>query len=224
MSFNAPSNIDRSEKEPKYDAIVVLGAVMRWNAENKQWDFPTIMEPEEYSGRIVMGKARAIAASHIQADAEKLLVTGGSNVHPETGERASRSRELARLISEGYGVPPDKVIPMGTLSASHVMGNVENVIDYLEKNPAVLKRRRIAVLTPKFQSERAKEMFDANPYFKEKGIAIDWLIVEDVLAARHPMYKKWAAAVDATPEAATNRAMEKEGLKAFRDKKYKPKS
>ena len=40
-----------------------------------------------------------------------MLVTGGSNIHPETGERASRSRELARLITERYGVPPEKVDP-----------------------------------------------------------------------------------------------------------------
>lgn len=221
-SIDQPRSGERFPKQ-KYDVLVVLGAVMRWNPEKNEWDFPTIMKPEEYPGRLVMGKARAIAASHIHEDADKMLVTGGSQSNPETGEAASRSEELAHLITR-YGVPQEKVLAIGTTGARHTMGNVENVIDYLEKHADVLERRCIAVLSPRFQLERAREMFDANPYFKEKGITIEWLTVEDVLEARHPHYKKWVDAVDATSEAAENRVMEKEGLKALREKRYKPKS
>lgn len=215
--------IREQETMPRYDAVVVLGAVMRWDSKLKEWIFPTIMKPEEYSGRLVMGKARAIAASHIAKDADKILVTGGSNVHPETGERASRSKELARLITERYSVPAEKVIAIGTLKASTIIGNVENVINYLEQHTASLKTRHIAILCPQFQYERAKLMFDKSKYFAEHGIHIDWKIVEDVLTQRNPRYRIWAKAVDATPEAEIARNMEQSGIGDLKSGTYNPK-
>ncbi len=209
-------------KESKYDVIVVLGAVMKWNEEAKIWDFPTTVEKELYSGHLVMGKARAIAASDIQEDGAKLLITGGVQKHPETGELASRAQELTRLITEKYHVPPEKVVPIGTVGAAHTQGNVENVVAYLQSHADELKKNRIAILSPRFQKKRAEMMFDANPYFKDHNIAIDWIVVEDVLEKRHPLYKRWAEKVKKTPEAAVAEKMEAQGREALKGGTYKP--
>ena len=72
-------------KQYAYDALLVLGAVMKWDRTNEKWDFPAIIE--EYSGKLVMGKVRALAASLLHDLAPVMLVTGGSDVHPLTKQQ-----------------------------------------------------------------------------------------------------------------------------------------
>lgn len=222
MNLDRPKTNENPEKDFPYDALVVLGAVMDWSDTKKRWEFPTIVE--RYAGKLVMGKARAIAASELDQEAPVTLVTGGREIHPETGEGASRASELAKLMTERYKMSKETVIPIGTAEAGSVMGNVENVVAYLQNNPEILKRRRIAILSPRFQKERAELMFDANPYFKEQGIGIEWLVVEDILERRHPLYKEWADAVYRRPEAELNRRLEEQGIKDLKAGRYKPKT
>ena len=169
-----------------------------------------------------MGKARTIAASELEKTIPSVLVTGGTDTNPETGEAASRARELAKLMVERYQIPGEKVFSIGTEGASHTAGNVENVVNYLQSHENSLVHHRIGILSPRFQYERAKMMFDANPYFKERGIEIDWVIVEEVLERRNSLYKKWADAVHATPEAKINQKMEKQGMEALTSGAYRP--
>mgnify|MGYP001595169624 CR=1 FL=1 len=213
-------NNEAQEQETRYDAVVVLGAVMEWNSKRKRWDFPSIIE--RYPGKLVEGKARAIAASEIEAETPLLLVTGGSDKNPETGEVVSRAEELAKLISGRYGVPTEKVVPMGLQKDSHTLGNVENVISYLEEHPTMLRSKEIGILVPRFQCARAKLMFESNPYFQENGITLEWIIVEDVLENRDPRYKKWVERLYSTPQAEINQQMEQRGIKDLQRGKYKP--
>lgn len=222
MNLDRPDTNENLEKEFPYDALVVLGAVMDWSDANKRWEFPTIIE--RYPGKLVMGKARAIAASELEGEAPVTLVTGGRDIHPETGESASRASELAKLMTERYKMSKETVIPIGTAEAGSVMGNVENVVAYLQNNPGILRRHRIAILSPRFQKERAELMFEANPYFKEQGVTIEWLVVEDILERRDPRYKKWADAVYSTPEAEINRELEEQGIKDLKEGRYTSKS
>ena len=215
-------NLEGSVEEPKYDALLVLGAVMEWDNKKGGWEFPTIIQ--SYAGKLVMGKARALATREMQGAATVILVTGGSDKNPRTGEIESRSIELSRLMTEHYKVPKEKVVPMGKIGASHTQGNVENLIAYLEEHPEVLRTRHIGILSPRFQKERAELMFQDNPYFREHDIDLDWIVVEDVLARRGPLYKKWADKLYATPEAEINRQMEKQGIEDFKSKKYQVKS
>lgn len=67
-------------------------------------------------------------------------------------------------------------------------------------------------------------MFNANPYFKENNIEVDWLLVEDILEQRDPRYQKWVRALYGTPEAAIAEEMEAQGRKDFDSGTYKPKS
>ncbi len=214
-------NLEKAIEEPKYDALLVLGAVMEWNDKRGKWEFPTIIQG--YAGKLVMGKARALATREMQDEAPVILVTGGSDKNPGTGEIESRSVELSKLITERYKVPKEKVVPMGKTGASHTQGNVENLVSYIQDHPEVLKMKKIGILSPRFQKERAQTMFDDNPYFKDNGIELDWIVVEDVLEKRDPRYKKWADAVYATPEAEINRQMEGKGVQDFKKGKYKPK-
>lgn len=209
------------EKALRFDALVVLGAVMAWNKKRKQWAFPTIIP--HYAGKLVMGKARALAAREIQDCAPLILVTGGSDRNPVTGDLDSRAIELSKLIKR-YGVPENKVFPIGTMGASHTKGNVENLAAFLKERPEVLQTRRIIILCQCFQRERAELMFQSNPFFRKHGIVLDWITVEEVLAGRSPRYKKWADGVYATKEAAINQRLEQEGIRDFLMGTYKVKS
>src|SRR5579872_5597976 len=151
------SALESIESEHEYDAILVLGAVMEWNHASHKWEFPPIID--RYAGKLVMGKIRAFATKEAQDLAPVILVTGGSDVNPETGQRESRSVELSKVMTDTYRIPKDKVIPMGTAEASHTLGNAENLIKYIEENPDVLKKKRIAIISPRFQAERARMMF-----------------------------------------------------------------
>ncbi len=204
----------------RYAAILVLGACMEWDPKKKRWTFPTFVSPLIYKPELVMGKARAIAAAEIASEAEVVLVTGGPQTNPETGETASRAVEMARLITQ-FGVPPEKVIPMG--KGGNTLKNAEDTAAYLEEHPALLKSNMIAVLSPKFQAERAKAMFEMFPYFKEHKIEVDWIIVDEVLEGKNPGYRRWAKALESNPKYATVLESEKQGLSDLRSGKYKPK-
>jgi len=210
------------EIEPKFDALLVLGAVMEWNDKRSRWEFPSIIQ--HYAGKLVIGKARALATREVQDEAPIILVTGGSDKNPRTGEIESRSVELSKLMTERYKIPKEKITSMGKIGASHTAGNIENLIQYLEDHPEVLKTKRIGILSPRFQKERVALMFEENPYFKDCGIKLEWLIVEDILEDRDPRYKKWADALYATPEAEINRQMEQKGIENLHSGKYKPRT
>lgn len=214
------SNPESMEKEPKYDALLVLGACMEWDPKKNEWTFPTWVPPEIYGPELVMGKARAIATAEIAKDASVVLVTGGPQEHPETKEKHSRAKELSRLIKE-YGVGEEKVISMG--KGGNTLKNAEDTADYLEKNPEVLKQKKIAILSPQFQQKRAKMMFDKHPYFKEHGIDVDWVIVEDVLEGRDPKYKEWTEALYQNPKYGKVLQSEIKGIRDLNSGEYTPK-
>jgi len=174
------------KKTYNYDALLVLGAVMKWNPHMNKWDFPHIVD--SYVGKLVMGKVRAFAASLLHNLAPIVLVTGGSDVHPETQKRVSRSVELAKLMNTKYEIPKEKIIPIGTAKASHTLGNAKNLIKYIDENPEILQNQKIAILSPRFQAKRAEIMFDMNPYFKENKIELIWLIAEDEIEKKHLLF------------------------------------
>lgn len=213
-------NPEENESEPQYDALLVLGACMKWDENKKEWAFPTWVPEEIYKPELVMGKARAIATSAIEEQAEVILVTGGPQKNPETGEIASRAVELSRLITE-YGVSPEKVVAMG--KGGNTLKNAEDTAAYLKDHPEIIRHRKIGVLSPRFQQERAKEMFDQDPYFKENGIEVDWIIVDDILEGRNPHYKKWIEALYKNPKYQGVLESEKKGLEDLKSGTYKPK-
>ncbi len=202
----------------KYDAIVVLGAVMVWDGNLKKWTFPDIVP--SYAGKLVLGDRRALAAAIIANEAPIILVTGGSDTHPETGEKYSRAVELAKLIVR-KGVLSDKVKIIGELGSSHTQGNVQNVIDYIKVRPSI---NRVAILSPLFQYARARMMFETNSYFNNAGILLEWLIVETILMKENPDFIDWFEKVYTSPDALVCQEMEVQGIKALREKSYAPKS
>ncbi len=188
------------KNSPKLDALMVMGAVMDWNKEKEEWSFPSIIP--RYSGAIVMGKARAKAATELHEHADILLVTGGKDTHPNTQAIHSRSDELTKLIQD-MGVPQNKVIPMG--KGGNTLENVKDLALYLKEHSEVLKENRIGVLCISYQYERAKAMFDKeyaeNPFFKEHPVEVVWFQAEEVLEssvseAQQHHWKRWGTAVD----------------------------
>lgn len=202
----------------KYDAIVVLGAVMVWDGNLKKWTFPDIVT--SYAGKLVLGDRRALAAAYLADKTTHILVTGGSDTHPETGEVHSRAVELAYRIVE-MGAPYNKVQVIGQIGSSHTQGNVENLIAWLKTRPGINK---VAILSPLFQYHRARMMFDLNLYFKEAGINLEWLIVETILMKEDLDFIDWFEKVYTSPDALVCLEMEVQGIKALRDKNYAPKS
>jgi len=202
----------------KYDAVIVLGAVMKWNGRKNKWEFPAIIK--SYSGKLVMGEARALAARIVEYLTKIILVTGGSDKNPRTGKMDSRANQLAKLMVEKYDMLKEKVIVIGKTNSGHTSGNVENVIEYFEKNPKILKLKQVGIICPDFQKRRAKIMFDSASYFRENGIKLDWLSVENILTKIDSRYKKWIEEIYASPEAEVNTRMEKQGIKDFIADKY----
>lgn len=212
-------NDDRWWLNHKFDALFVFGAVMRWT-KDAGWHFPLIMEEHEYSGRLVLGRWRAQAAAVLNDIAPIILVSGGSDKHPNTGEKHSRAFELARLIVE-FGVPFEKVFPMGTNDASHTLGNVSNLTEYLKTNGSV---RKIGMLCPRFQMARAMVMQYRDPYYLEKGIELTWIEVERTLINTGRIIKQTVNDLYTSPEADICMQMEQRGLQDLLTEKYKPKS
>lgn len=206
----------RKTRRRYYDALHVFGAVMRWDGESKKWTFPLILEENEYSGRLVLGDWRAKAAVVLSNAAPVILVTGGSNKHPETGERCSRAIELARLIVE-LGVPADKVIPIGTDEASHTLGNIENMARYFQEHPEI---KSVGMVCPRFQMQRAMMMQYSHPFFAGGQLDLDWIEVEAVLVEIGILLESAVNVIYSSPEAAICWAMEQQGTKDFLLKNY----
>jgi len=205
-----------------YDFLFVLGAVMKWDEEKGGWTFPDIIP--EYPGKLVLGEGRAEAAALLADTASVILVTGGVDKHPQTGEIASRSEELSKFIVREFSVPRRKVVPIGTLNASHTMGNVENIVSYIEAHKKLLKTHKVGIVCPRFQLERARFMFEMNQYFKQNRIELNWLIVEDILMRERQ--EKWRERLEKlyrSPEAEINKQMEERGVEDLRAGRYEPK-
>jgi len=214
------SGVENNESEPKYDAILVLGACMEWDKNKKQWIFPTWVPKEIYNPELVMGKARAIAASELREGAEVMLVTGGPQLNPETGETASRAIELSKLIAE-YDVPNEKIIPIG--KGGNTLENAKDTATYLESHPEIVVNKKIAVLSPRFQYERARMMFEQHPYFIDHNISVDWIIVEDILENRSGKYKKWTEALQNDHRYSEVLKSEENGINDIKSGNYKSK-
>jgi hypothetical protein len=202
----------------KYDAIVVLGAVMVWDGNLERWTFPDIVD--SYPGKLVLGEKRAQATAYMANLAHVILVTGGSDTYPETGEKCSRSVELAKIIVN-KGVPSEKVIAIGQSQSNNTQGDVENAVDYLKANNWI---KRVVILSPLFQFARAKMMFEMNSFFKDNDIILYGLIIETVLMQSDPRFIPWFEKVYTSPEALVCQEMEVQGIKALREKSYAPKS
>lgn len=206
----------------KYDALVVLGAVMEWDPYRQMWDFPPIIE--RYAGKLVLGKVRAFVAMLLQDTAPLILVTGGNDKHPETGETCSRSVELARLITKVYGVPEEKVVPMGTIGASHTLGNAQNFVEYLRANREIIRRNIIGIVAPDFQWRRAAMMFRANPYFQQHQIRLEWIIAEQVIQNSFPEISGFFDWLYSSEAAAICTQMEIKGMRDLVIGSYQPKT
>jgi len=201
-----------------YDALFVFGAVMRWDSNG--WHFPLIMEENEYAGRLVLGEWIAKAAAAISYQAPIILVSGGSNKHPKTGEICSCSVELAKLIVE-LGAPKDMVLPIGTNDAGHTIGNVTNLKEYLKKNTTV---KKIGMLCPRFHMPRAMVMYYNDPYYLENGINLMWIEVEYTVLMLGHVIQTCINGIYSTPEAEICRRFELRELKAFLISSCKPKT
>lgn len=203
----------------QYDALFVFGAVMRWSQEDG-WHFPLIMEEHEYSGRLVLGHWRAMAAAVLKDISPVILVSGGSNTHPNTGEKHSRAVELARSIVK-YGAPTEKVFPIRTNDVSHTLGNAANLSEYLKKNTSV---KKVGMLCPRVQMPRAMVMQYSDPFYKENSIEMTWIEVERTLIESDYIHRDAIDSIYTSPEADICWQMEQKGLKDFLTGTYRPKT
>lgn len=211
----------RTTPEPEiqypYDALVVLGASMRWDDKRNRWYFPTIIE--EARGKLSEGKARAIGAGmaferHL---APLILVTGG--IERDKGHEGSRSHELAKLIVSRYHVPEDAVRAIG--QRGNTEGNGLDVTDFLTEHPEYIKRNRLGVLTNYWHLPRALTILSDNEFFKERGIEL--VPVEpEIMMIENKYYRKWVDAIDRSPEMDLALWWENKGMADYKAKDYKP--
>lgn len=216
-----PEEIDQEVYSQQFDIVVVLGSVMTWSPSMNRWSFPIAIK--EYAGHLVMGAYRAFAAAEFQDHTEKLLITGGSDKHPTTGQKHSRSTELTKRIKK-LGVPEDKLVDIGQLGSSHTQGNIENTIAFLSQNPELLKERKIGILSPTFQARRAELMWRNSPWFKEEDIEPRLLLLEDILTQKYPSLEKAFEKIYNSQDADHCLTMEQQGIDAFLRSNYGPKN
>lgn len=216
-----PEEINQEAYSQHYDIVVVLGSVMTWNPRMNRWSFPIVIK--EYAGHLVMGLYRALAAAEFQDHTKKLLITGGSDQHPISGQKHSRSLELTKRIKK-LGVPENKLIDIGQIGSSHTQGNIENTMAFLSQNPELLKERKIGILSPTFQAKRAELMWRNSPWFKEKDIELRMLLLEDILTQKYPSLERAFEKIYNSPDADHCLTMEQQGIDAFLKSDYRQKN
>ena len=189
-----------------YDAVLVLGTGMKWDKELGKWTFPHIIK-----NSLVLGQIQAVAAAEVHEITPYLLVTGGSEINPETGKKDSRSKELTKSILD-LGVPLEKVVSIGRLQSSSTYGNFEDLAFYLRNNPEIIQEKKFAILSPRFQSERAKMILVRNNHLKDFRLSFEWLVAEEILQEKNPEYASQIEKMYDTPEARRTIRMEKKGI------------
>lgn len=198
------------------DAVIVLGAFMKKSSQG--WKIPTYIE--EDPGKIVGGHSRAIAVRQLfdERYAPRFIVTGG--VQRDTDKDASRADILANLITQKYGVPDDQVVPITTVG--NTLGNLHDTVSYLERNKAVLKKRKIGILSNDWHLPRAGIFFQDHPYFTNNAIELVELSVEDILMRRSKRYKGWVEKVRNSDAMKIRIELEAQGIEDYFAGRYKP--
>lgn len=199
---------------------VILGAVMEFSMALQLWRFPLVMSADRYVARLVLGEWRIQAAALLAKDFSTMLVTGGSDEHPVTGQKVSRAEEMAKAI-RWHLVNNDttEVIPIGTLTASHTQGNVANTKAYLEEHPEV---KSITIVSPGFQLTRAALMFALDPFFAKRGITLKFMEVEKILLEAKRLTQQEVDLIYDSPEHVICKALEDEGCRKLLLGDYTP--
>lgn len=204
------------------DAIIVPGANMVFDQRTGKWKFKTIVNGDQgrqFSG----GPSRILAAQQIAEEGftGAFVVTGGTQTGPD-GEKASRADILAQEIQRK--IPGGKVIPIGADGSGNTLGNVENTVNFLQRNGNLVEQGRIGLLTNDPHITRASLMFLRNPFFSDEGIELRPVVVEDVLKRRSPLYTSWINAISGLDDYTAYLDLEAQGIIDLFSEKYTPRS
>lgn len=204
-----------------FDAIVVLGVSIQKDPATGKFIFNNLVEYLDPSVKLLGARSRAIAV--VQALSEKLaptvLITGGKQ-EDLAGNQTTKAQLFSEYMVQKQHVPSEFLVPIG--QTGNTLGNISDAADYFSEHPEVLSKRKIAVLTNEFHIPRAMEMFKANPFFKDSGIEINPLSVEDLLSRRSLFHARWVAGLSDNPLMQEVREREEQGLKDFREGRYSP--
>ncbi len=208
------------EKPYSYDAVIVLGAFMQRDKKTGEWRLPTIIE--EDPGKVVGGHSRAIAVQQLYTEhaSPLFIITGGVQKDEEGNPSASRAQTLANVITDKYKVPTESLAVVTTVG--NTLGNIDDTVKFLQEHKDLLKEKKIAVLSNEWHLERALLMFGENEYFRNSGVELLPIAVEDILQRRSKHYEKWADQLNNSDAMKTRKKMEEKGIKDFKSGKYKP--
>lgn len=204
-----------------FDVIVVLGVSIQKDPATGKFIFNNLVEYLDPSVKLLGARSRAIAVA--QALSEKLaptvLITGGKQ-EDLAGNQTTRAQLFGEYIVQKQHVPSEFLIPIG--KTGNTLGNISDAADYFSEHPEVLFKRKIAVLTNEFHMPRAMEMFESNPFFKDSGIEISPLSVEELLSRRSSFHARWVTSLSDNPLMKEVQEREEQGLKDFRGGRYSP--
>jgi hypothetical protein len=203
------------------DMIVVLGASMDQDPTTKQWRLGNIVKSD--SSRLVGGHSRAVAAKQIyeQGFEGLFIVTGGMQTDLN-GNKVSRAKIMANTITNKYNVPADITIAIGQDGHGNTLGNIEDTVNFLNRNSSVIKNGKIGLLTNEWHITRTLFMFKKEPFFGEDGVEIKPIIVEDILSQISKLHRRWVRTFQNLPEMRQREELEKSGIKAYSEGNYKP--
>lgn len=219
--YSKNSFMEESEwgKISQLKLIVVLGATMKKNLKTNRWEFPVVIKSDP--AKIVGGEIRALATRQLvdRGFRGDFAITGGYQVD-EMGKEESKALHFASLMVERYRIPSDRIDVIGKKGHGNTLGNVVDAVDNLQKYPNI---REIGILSNWWHLERAILMFYSNPYIHD-NINVIPINADDVVSAISASHAEFVASYNRLPQMQTRLKMEKCGIKAFIEGRYRSKS
>ena len=201
-----------------FDVVVVLGGNVR-RTKSGRWVTTSYTEGREKS---IGAHARTLAAAELykQGKAKKFIVSTGQTVTipgkniPDPNapsESAVMKNEMVR-----YGIPEDDII-LEEKSNSTLTNAIESA-----KIIRQMDFKRIGLLTSFWHLERAMVMFEAQRLDIE-GRSITPISADEIVAEISRRHAKIVENMENSPTIKKRLASEVEGIKAFKEGKYKRK-
>lgn len=200
------------------DAIVITGSSMDYSSRRGRWQFNTVVT--NGIGGLDGGQSKADAARQLVDEGYRglFLVTGGVETDPDTGQTASKSEELARVMVDDQRIPQYQVRSIGT--EGNTFGNARDVLRFILDNSDAMSNEKIGILTNEWNMVRAMLIFNTFEAFRDRGIELVPILADDILIRKSRQYEKWLDAIEDSEVWRTKLDLEAAGIAALLDGTY----
>lgn len=199
----------------KFDLIMVMGSPLE--LANGDHYYPPYNPGNPNSSANLDGdmKAQAIEQIYLNSMTQHVIVTGGMQ------NGISRAEALVRHTNLQYVVPLEFMTPL--TSRPHSIGNLESMINYLEKNPHQLAES-LGVLTIEGHILRVEDIINLLDFRQFLPRKLELLSAEQILLEAGKLTLDQIRHYYATDGMQQRALDEEEGRRALRAGNYTPRS